>query len=271
MKKKIYILISLPLFLACGSKEDKNLQKNNQNQTDSLPIRIGGKLDTSKVVNDTIINLSNDQQLLIGKGNPKLIHKNNYALLPEVSEAFEKMKQEAKKAGFNIYVISSYRDFDYQKGIWNRKFTSNSKNLTPEKNISKIIEYSTIPGTSRHHWGTDLDIIHSVNDIPNDPLNEKHFNKGGSMEKFKEWLDQNSEKFGFYLVYTNNPKRKGFKYEPWHFTYKPISQKMLQQYNKLDINTILKKEKLIGSQYFSPEFINQYKEEQILDINPTIK
>ena len=271
MKKIFYNFIFIPLFLSCGSKEDKNLQKNNQNQTDSLPTSSINKLDTSKVENDTTFYLSNDQQLLIGKGIPRLIRKNNYALLPEVSEAFEKMKKTAKKAGFNIHVISSYRDFDYQKGIWNRKFNSNSKNLTPEKNISKIIGYSTIPGTSRHHWGTDLDIIHSVNGIPNDPLNEKHFNKGGSMEKFKEWLDQNSEKFGFYLVYTNNPKRKGFKYEPWHFTYKPLSQKMLQQYNKLDINTILKNEKLIGSQYFTPEFIDQYKEEQILDINTTIK
>ena len=208
---------------------------------------------------------------LIGKGNPTMVGK-DYKLLPEVAKQFELMKSEAQKAGFKIHVVSSYRNYTYQNGIWERKYKANqAKKIAAKQNIDKIIEYSTIPGTSRHHWGTDLDIIHSVNGIPNDPLNEKHFNKGGSMEKFKEWLDQNSEKFGFYLVYTNNPKRKGFKYEPWHFTYKPLSQKMLQQYNKLDINTILKNEKLIGSQYFTPEFIDQYKEEQILDINTTIK
>ena len=97
MKKIFYNFIFIPLFLSCGSKEDKNLQKNNQNQTDSLPTSSINKLDTSKVENDTTFYLSNDQQLLIGKGIPRLIRKNNYALLPEVSEAFEKMKKTAKK------------------------------------------------------------------------------------------------------------------------------------------------------------------------------
>ncbi|MEG0930241.1 MULTISPECIES: M15 family metallopeptidase [Weeksellaceae] len=273
MKKIFYTLICFPFIFSCNKSEKKDQEKTQtnlyNNSVDSSEIILDEELaDTIKKAETK---LTTNQEELIGKGNPTLVRKDNYALLPEAAKAFDKMKAEAKKAGFNIHVISSYRNFDYQNGIWNRKYNSNSKDLTPEKNIQKIIEYSTIPGTSRHHWGTDLDIIHSTTGIPTDPLNEKHFNKGGSMEKFKEWLDKNSEKYGFYLVYTNNPSRKGFKYEPWHFTYKPLSQKMLQDYIKLDLNTILKTEKLAGSQSFTPEFINQYKKEQILDINPAIK
>ncbi len=194
-----------------------------------------------------------------------------YKLLPEVAKQFELMKEEAKKVGFKIHVVSSYRNFTYQNGIWQRKYKANqAKKLSGKQNIEKIIEYSTIPGTSRHHWGTDLDIIEATNGIPADPLNEKHFNKGGSMHQFKLWLDENASKFGFYLVYSNHDERKGFKYEPLHFTYKVISQPMLQEYKKLDIKKGLQENKLMGSETFTDEFIEKYRKENILDINPEI-
>lgn len=208
---------------------------------------------------------------LIGKSNPNLTQGKEYKVLPEVAEALEKMKSDAKKAGFDICVISSYRSYKYQNGIWERKFKANkAKGLSNTKNIEKIIEYSTIPGTSRHHWGTDIDIIDMTRGIPSDPLNEKHFNEGGSMRKFKLWLDENAHKYGFYLVYTKDKNRKGFKYEPWHFTYKPISDKMMSEYKKLDIKKLLQENKLMGSEYFSNEFVEKYRSENILDINPEL-
>jgi len=209
---------------------------------------------------------------LIGKSKPILSKGKDYRLLPEVAEAFERMRVDAKKAGFDICVISSYRNFAYQNGIWERKFKANkAKGLSDQKNIEKIIEYSTIPGTSRHHWGTDLDIIDMSKGIPLDPLHEKHFNEGGQMRKFKLWLDENANKYGFYLVYTNSANRKGFKYEPWHFSYKPISDKMLAEYKKLDVKSILQKNKLMGSESFTEAFIEKYRTENILDINPELK
>ncbi len=208
---------------------------------------------------------------LIGKGTPVMVGK-EYKLLPEVAKQFELLKAEAKKAGFKVHVVSSYRNYAYQNGIWERKYKANTaKKISAKQNIEKIIEYSTIPGTSRHHWGTDLDIIDATKGIPADPLNEKHFNEGGTMRKFKLWLDENASKYGFYLVYTNSPTRKGFKYEPWHFTYKPISQPMLQSYKKLDVKKVLQENKLMGSENFTDDFIELYRKENILDINPEIK
>lgn len=208
---------------------------------------------------------------LIGLSKPTLTQGKEYRVLPEVAIALEQMKTDAKKAGFDICVISSYRNYNYQNDIWERKFKSNkAKGLSNEKNIEKIIEYSTIPGTSRHHWGTDIDIIDMTKGIPVDPLNEKHFNEGGRMRKFKLWLDENAHKYGFYLVYTNDQNRKGFKYEPWHFTYKPISDKMMNEYKKLDLKKILQERKLMGSDYFSDQFIERYKTQNILDINPDL-
>lgn len=224
-----------------------------------------------EVVQEEIMNNFTTSDL-IGKSNPKLTTGRDYRVLPEVGIALEKMKADAKKVGFDICVISSYRTYNYQNGIWERKFKANkAKGLSNIKNVEKIIEYSTIPGTSRHHWGTDIDIIDMTKGIPADPLNEKHFNEGGQMRKFKLWLDENAHKYGFYLVYTNEPNRKGFKYEPWHFTYKPISDKMHAEYKKLDIKQILQENKLMGSESFTDEFIEKYKIENILDINSVLK
>jgi len=80
----------------------------------------------------------------------------------------------------------------------------------------------------------------------------------------------NANKYGFYLVYTNDEGRKGFKYEPWHFTYKPVSDQMMEEYKKLDVKKLLQENKLMGSDAFTDEFIEKYKTENLMDINPEL-
>ena len=86
----------------------------------------------------------------------------------------------------------------------------------------------------------------------------------------KEWLNNNASSFGFYEVYTDNANRKGFKYEPWHFSFAPISKPMLEAYKELDVKKILQEEKIKGSEHFSENFITKYRAENILDINPEL-
>lgn len=211
-----------------------------------------------------------DKDELIGKGNPE-VYGNGYSLRKEANDAFLQMKAAAAKAGLNIKVVSSYRNYAHQNRIWERKYKRfTGQGLKPIDAIKKIVEYSTIPGTSRHHWATDIDIVLDVPNPPKDVLLAKHFHNNGPFCKLKEWLDANSEDYGFYLVYTDNANRKGFKYEPWHFTYAPISKKMLTEYRKFDVKSMLQKEKLMGSEYFTEEFINGYIKENILDINPVL-
>ncbi|WP_452221708.1 M15 family metallopeptidase [Lacinutrix salivirga] len=213
-------------------------------------------------------NLSYEE--LIGKGSPQLFG-NGYTLRKEAQTAFEKMKTAALKEGIKIHVVSSYRGFEHQKRIWNRKYNRYiNQGLSETDAIKKIIEYSTIPGTSRHHWGTDLDIIDANVKQPSNVLSPSHFNNNGVYCPLKEWMDANANTYGFYLVYTNTPNRKGFKYEPWHYTYKPLSNGYLKQYRDLDFTQLLKKEKLKGYNAFTNEFINKYLNENILDINPEL-
>ena len=207
---------------------------------------------------------------LIGKGNPKL-YGEGFRLRKQAYESFLKMKNEAEKEAINIQIVSSYRSFDHQNRIWTRKYNRFTKQgLSPEITLQKIIEYSTIPGTSRHHWATDIDIIDGNSKQPKHVLNEEHFHGNGPFCKLKEWMDENAESFGFYIVYTNNANRKGFKYEPWHYSYKPLSKSYLKDYQKIDILEMIKKEKLTGSEHFGEEFIKRYINENILDINPKL-
>src|SRR5690606_10963489 len=230
---------------------------------------MGGLLIINPSFNFNFLNEFPEEEL-IGKGKPALFG-DDFKLRNEAFFQLNQMRIAAKESGFNIHVISSYRSYIHQNGIWERKYKSyRSQGLSHQKTIEKIIEYSTIPGTSRHHWGTDLDIIDSTRGIPSNPLSEVHFNEGGRMHKFKIWLDENAEKFGFYLVYTNVTDRKGFAYEPWHFSYKPLSIKMLKAYKELDIKKILQQNKLMGSENFTDEFVEKYKRENILDINPDL-
>ena len=207
---------------------------------------------------------------LIGKGSPDLVG-NGYKLRPEVNNALLSMASKAKKSGIRISCVSGYRSFERQKQIWERKYKKFTKNgLSPEEAIQKIIEYSTIPGTSRHHWGTEMDIVDgNYIDTPN-LLSASNFEPGKPFHKLKVWLEEHAAEFGFYRVYTDVPGRKGFKYEPWHYSFKPLSVDYLKSYKELDILTILKDEKINGSEYFTPEFIDDYRSEHILDINPEL-
>jgi len=208
---------------------------------------------------------------LTGRGNLLLVGESD-KLQKEVLEAFNKMKQEAKKEGISIQIASAYRSFDRQKSIWNRKFKSHIlEGFTQQQAVEKIIEFSTIPGTSRHHWGTDIDIIDASINEPKELLIQRNYEGDGVYSKLKKWMDSNAENYGFYLVYNNDPLRKGFKYEPWHYSYKQVSKRMLAEFLKIDLIQLFQKNDIKGSHLLSDKFIEKYYLENILDINSKLK
>lgn len=207
---------------------------------------------------------------LIGKGSPKLCG-NGFLLQEKAATAFEAMQAAAKKEGIGLIGVSSYRSYAHQNRIWKKKYKRyTARGLSPVDSIQKIITYSTIPGTSRHHWGTDIDIIDTAVPQPKYVLQPRHFQEDGAYARLKKWTDEHAKEFGFELVYTDNPNRKGFHPEPWHFSFSEISVPMLKAYKKLDVLRLLQSQQLLGSDHFSEEFIQQYLSENILDINPQL-
>ena len=182
------------------------------------------------------------------------------------------MKKAAYSAGIELKVVSSYRNFERQALIWERKYAKYTEDngMEPLPAIDKIIEYSTIPGTSRHHWGTDIDIVDGYRKVEGNVLDPNKFGPEGPYEDLKKWMDANSEEYGFHIVYTDHPKRKGFKYEPWHYSYAPISKPMLTAFRRKNFLLLLQEEDFYGSEYFTNGFIKDYVRNNILGINKNL-
>lgn len=208
---------------------------------------------------------------LMGKANLEL-YGDGYQLQEEAHTALLEMKRDAYQDGIDIQVVSSYRSYERQRAIFERKYIqyTDEEDLEPLAAIDKIIEYSTIPGTSRHHWGTDVDLIDASKPTTGDVLVPEKFAPGEPFADFKAWMDAHSEAYGFYLVYTDHPRRRGFKYEPWHYSYAPISIPMLKAYRSLNLVRLMGQEDFLGAEHFTTGFLRSYFADHILDINPDL-
>ena len=215
----------------------------------------------------------------VTKGDLFLLGKNDLketlrsGLLPEAFIKFKQMQNDAKKEGVEIEIVSGYRSYKKQKSIWNNKYNKNfERRIFGIKNINRIIQYSTLPGTSRHHWGTDIDIIDKRFIPKGDLLIEKNYTENGIYSELFSWMKKNSNKYGFYLVYDDSSERKGFKFEPWHYSYKPLSVKFLQRF--IDGNLLFKitqDSSLLGREFINNSFLESYLKENLLDINKKLK
>jgi D-alanyl-D-alanine carboxypeptidase len=152
-------------------------------------------------------------------------------LRKETFEAFQKMASSAKKDDVDLFIISATRNFDSQKKIWENKW--NGKTKVEEKNLTTIADlkerarlillYSSMPGTSRHHWGTDMDL---------NSLNNDYFSNGKGL-KVHQWLTAHASEFGFCQPYTSKATgRTGYEEEQWHWSYLPLSKLFLEEYKK---------------------------------------
>jgi len=140
----------------------------------------------------------------------------------ETYSAFVKMFRAAKADGIELKIVSGARNFEHQKAIWERKWRNN-KDLDPLSRSRKILEFSSMPATSRHHWGTDIDLNN---------LENSYFEEGKGKAEY-EWLVKNAPRFGFFQVYTSKDSgRTGYSEEKWHWSYLPLARHYLQAYNE---------------------------------------
>ncbi|MFO7789694.1 MAG: M15 family metallopeptidase [Bacteroidales bacterium] len=153
------------------------------------------------------------------------LRKNTY-------NAFLKMRQAAMKDNIDLIIRSGTRTFYEQRYLWNQKFTGKRKHgegkldqsLPDSTKIANLIAYTAVPGTSRHHWGTDIDI---------NKTSHTYF-KRGKGKKVYDWLQENAADYGFYQVYVpfGEKRTTGYNTEEWHWTYKPDSDKFTTGYKQ---------------------------------------
>ncbi len=182
---------------------------------------------------DFLIGKDDSQMLPVETGSPVRVHR-------EVLPSLEKLRVEAASVGFKILVVSGFRGFDHQLRIWNEKaqgvrqvLGSDDKPLPKEgkseearkERFFAMLKWSAFPGLSRHHWGSDMDLVDAAA-MPAGyqvQLTPKEVESGGLFAPFHDWIDDNLKRFGFFRPYQKD--RGGVMPERWHLSYAPLSQR----------------------------------------------
>ena len=259
MKKKkiILFIIALAFVLTLFFFIFKTSDKKFENSVDATPLQDITPTKTDILRRDTVAS----KDYLMGKFDPAKMENfvsvaKNYAipgfaglyLRKETFDAFVKMSDEAKKDGVTLKIISATRNFDTQKGIWNTKWEK-------YHDIKQVLTYSAMPGTSRHHWGTDMDI---------NSVDLAYFNTEKGKKEY-EWLSKNAKTFGFCQPYSakSTDRKTGHSEEKWHWSYIPLSKTFTQ-----DFKNRIKQSDLIG--FSGVEKISEVNiiDEYVLGINP---
>jgi LAS superfamily LD-carboxypeptidase LdcB len=157
------------------------------------------------------------------------------ALHHDVVAAFHALREAAASEGIDLAIVSAFRDFAAQRRIWDLKFKGERplydahgerreyERLTEDEIIEAILCWSAVPGGSRHHWGSEIDVFdraamppgYRVRLLPEEAA------PGGIFHRLHRWLDRNMERFGFFRPY--GTFRGGVLPEPWHLSYAPVS------------------------------------------------
>ena len=183
-----------------------------------------------------------NKQSLFGIDNSHLISlPSGQRLHREMAVAFEELKVSASVSGFDLAIVSGFRDFDRQLKIWNGKYLGlrpiyddenrelDVSQLSDLEKIQSILRFSALPGASRHHWGTDFD-YYDKSAVPADysvKLVRDEYLNNGPFNPLYNWLSANAKDFGFYFPYDID--RGGISPEPWHLSFQPISEALTRE------------------------------------------
>lgn len=156
----------------------------------------------------------------------------------EVLKPFARLQEEARSAGFDLQILSGFRSFERQLSIWNRKAMGELAVLDSDANpldigrlsdrelVLAILRWSALPGASRHHWGTDLDVFDRATQPEGYEIElvPEEVESGGMFAPLHEWLDERiaaDRAFGFFRPY--DVDRGGVAPERWHLSCAPVA------------------------------------------------
>ncbi len=158
------------------------------------------------------------------------------ALHVDVVAPFLSMRRAASNDGLEVQAVSGFRDFERQLAIWNGKYNGSrplldahgrpldALALAPAERISAILNWSALPGASRHHWGTDMDLIDARAVPPGYrvQLSVDEYAAGGPFAPLSAWLDAHAARFGFFRPFRGI--LSGVQPEPWHVSFAPVAE-----------------------------------------------
>jgi LAS superfamily LD-carboxypeptidase LdcB len=125
----------------------------------------------------------------------------NKQMTKDAALAFEEMARDAKKSGYTVRAVSTYRSYSYQTNLYN--------NYAKQDGTAKADTYSARAGYSEHQTGLAVDVDNA----------KVSYTKFGTTKEFG-WMKDNAYKYGFILRYTKETEFiTGYMNEPWHYRY----------------------------------------------------
>ncbi|MFT5710014.1 MAG: LAS superfamily LD-carboxypeptidase LdcB [Halioglobus sp.] len=182
---------------------------------------------------------------LTGRSESHLSRMNcGHSMQAEAAWAFAQLQGDAREAGFDLAIVSAFRSFERQLAIWNGKASGqrpihddsgsplNISEWSADELVHAIMRFSALPGTSRHHWGSDVDVYDqaAVSEDYAVQLVPIEVAAGGVFDAMHCWLDERivmDESHGFFRPYASD--NGGVAVERWHLSYAPLSLGCAQQ------------------------------------------
>ncbi|MCK3658682.1 peptidase M15 [Pasteurellaceae bacterium Pebbles2] len=204
-------------------------------------------------------------EMLTGKSRAHLehlptVHSQHHFLQAQALKAFQSLQQCALQNGFNLQPASTFRDFERQKLIWNSKFNGERKVhddhgnaldlsvLSEWEKAQAILRWSAMPGASRHHWGTEIDIFDPDLLPQGQPLQLEpwEYEQGGYFFELTQFLQEKLPHFDFYFPFVQSEKNTEVGCEPWHISYFPLAQIAQEQFTPDLLLTAWQNEDIAG-------------------------
>ncbi|KAF7786311.1 hypothetical protein PRUB_a0835 [Pseudoalteromonas rubra] len=198
-----------------------------------------------------MIQLSTLASQASGLSTSHLIAVENVMVHSAVQRDLCALSKAAERAGFTFSIASAHRDFHRQCLIWNNKINGvrpvlNSQNepvdlalLSPQARVHAIMLYSALPGASRHHFGTDLD-VYARNCLPDGQqlqLEPWEYEQDGPFGEFNAWLSEHLAEFGFFRPYQRY--QGGVAAEPWHISHRRCATQMMTALSLQTLTTVI--------------------------------
>ena len=231
---KILSFLTFLIIFSCSSQVNDTGDNVQKTANVSLP----SVEDTLKYGGDTL-SIDRSVEYIMGHFEPDThpsfeLIESKYAdragmyLRSDAYHAFKRMYEAALQDSIELVIRSATRNFNYQKGIWERKWSGQTtleggikatSIEDPTNRALEILRYSSMPGSSRHHWGTDIDL---------NAFSNAYFEQGQGLKLFN-WLTKHGSTYGFCRPYTekNAERPDGYQEEKWHWSYWPVSSQLL--------------------------------------------
>lgn len=149
---------------------------------------------------------------------------NGQSIDSRVFPELQAMMDAARAEGLDPLICSSFRTWDKQEQLYERKVQSyQNQGFGQSQAEEKAAVWVAKPGTSEHQAGLAVDIVSKAYQV----LDEQQ-----EKTAVQQWLMEHCAEYGFILRYpTDKSELTGVGYEPWHYRYvgKEAAEEIMEQ------------------------------------------